>query len=205
MDYTSRHAVILYKVTAETIRSWTEEFSQYLSATANPGKGRHRVFTDEDMQVFAYIHERKGQGAVFEQIHAELMNGNRGNIPALPPEEVQALVSDQQEKRLALQVENLQLVLERQKQQMDTALARAAEADELKTKYIQIQTELDIIKRTDNARIEELTEELSRARQQLMDLSQQIGQSYAKGVLDTLERQGNLRKQDAPNDRAGQG
>lgn len=202
MEYTSRHAVILYKVTAETIRSWTEEFSAYLSATANPGKGRHRVFTDEDMQVFAYIEERKKQGAVFEQIHAELGNGSRGNIPPLPPDEIQILVSDQQEKRLALQVENLQLALNRLKQQHDDALVRASEADELKTKYIQVQTELEIIKRVDGARIEELSGELSRARQRIEELSEKIGHSYAEGVLDTLERKGDLRKQDT-TDEAG--
>lgn len=196
MDYTSRHAVILYKVTAETIRSWTEEFSDYLSPTANPGKGRHRIFTDDDMQVFAYIQERKQQGAVFEQIHAELANGNRGNVPPLPPGEIEVLVSDQQEKRLSLQVENLQLALNRLKQQYDDALVRASEADELKSKYIQIQTELDVIRRVDNERIEELTDELSRARQKIEELSEKVGQSYAKGVLDTLERRGELPKQD---------
>jgi DNA-binding transcriptional MerR regulator len=199
MEYTSRHAVILYKVTAETIRSWTEEFSEYLSPTANPGKGRHRVFSDEDMQVFAYIQERKRQGAVFEQIHAELANGNRGNIPPLPPDEIQVLVSDQQEKRLGLQVENLQLALNRLKQQYDDALVRANEAGEIKEKYIQIQTELNIIKRIDDARIEELSDELSKARQKIEELSEKIGQSYAKGVLDTLERRGELPKQDSGN------
>lgn len=197
MEYTSRHAVILYKVTAETIRSWTEEFSVYLSPTANPGKGRHRVFTDDDMQVFAYIQERKKQGAVFEQIHAELANGNRGAIPPLPPDEIQVLVSDQQEKRLSLQVDNLQLALNRLKQQYDDALVRASQADELKEKYIQIQTELEIIRRVDDERIGELTEELSRARQRIEELSEKIGQSYAKGVLDTLERRGELPKQDS--------
>jgi DNA-binding transcriptional MerR regulator len=200
MEYTSRHAVILYKVTAETIRSWTQEFEHYLSATANPGKGRHRIFTEQDMQVFAYIHERKQQGAVFEQIHAELANGNRGNIPALPPEEVQALVSDQQEKRLALQVENLQFALSRVTQQRDDALTRVAEADALKEKYIQIQTELDVVKRVDSAQIDKLNEELARARQQIVELSQQIGESYAKGVLHTLERRGDLRKPDDKGD-----
>lgn len=200
MEYTSRHAVILYKVTAETIRSWTEEFSPYLSPTANPGKGRHRIFTEEDMQVFSYIHERKQQGAVFEQIHAELMNGSRGNIPALPPEEVQALVSDQQEKRLALQVENLQLVLERQKQQLDNALVRAAEAEELKTKFIQIQTELDIIKRVDSARIEALNQELEKAREEIKQLSRELGDAYVRGVMETLERRGDLHKPDGKSE-----
>ncbi len=197
MEYTSRHAVILYKVTAETIRSWTEEFSDYLSPTANPGKGRHRIFSDEDMQVFAYIQERKKQGAVFDQIHAELANGNRGNIPPLPPDEIQGLVSDQQERRLSFQVENLQLALNRLKQQYDDALVRANEADELKAKYIQIETELNVIRRVDDARIEELTEDLNKARQRIEELSEKIGQSYAKGVLDTLERRGELPKQDS--------
>ena len=200
MEYTSRHAVILYKVTAETIRAWSEEFADFLSVTANPGKGRHRVFTDDDMQVFAYICERKKQGALFDQIHAELANGSRGELPPLPPEEVQALVADDQEKRLGLQVDNLQMALSRLKQQYDDALVRAQEAEAFKEKFIQIQTELDIVKRMDEFRIHELSDELSKARQRIEELSEKIGQSYAKGVLDTLERRGDLQKQDASSE-----
>ena len=194
MEYTSRHAVILYKVTAETIRAWSEEFSDFLSVMANPGKGRHRVFTDEDMQVFAYISERKKQGALFEQIHAELANGSRGVPPPLPPEEIQMLVADEQEKRLGLEVEHLQLSLGRLKQQYEDTLARAQQADELKEKFIQAQIELEIVKRVDSERIQELTEELSRARHRIEELAEKVGQSYANGVLDTLERREELAK-----------
>ncbi len=194
MEYTSRHAVILYKVTAETIRAWSEEFTEFLSVMANPGKGRHRVFTDEDMQVFAYIAERKKQGALFEQIHAELANGSRGVTPPLPPEEIQMLVADEQEKRLSLEVEHLQLSFGRLKQQYEDALARAQQADELKEKFIQAQIELEIVKRVDAERIQELAAELSRARQRIEELAEKVGQSYANGVLDTLERREELAK-----------
>ncbi len=185
--FSSTQAAAVFHVSNETIRNWAEEFSRYLSFMANPGKGRTRSFSEEDMQVLSLISEMKGQGSTFEEIHISLGRGQRGDTPALQVDEVKALINGEQERRLTLEIEYL-------KRSLQDTMARAAEAEVLKTKYVQIQTELDIIKRMDNARIEELNEELNRARQRIEELSEKIGQSYAKGFIEALERKGDVPK-----------
>lgn len=193
MMYSSSQAAALYHVSNETIRNWSEEFSRYLSFMANPGKGRTRGFSDEDMQVLALIAEMKASGSTFEEIHISLGRGQRGDTPALQVDEVKAMISGEQERRLMLEIEYL-------KRSLQDATARSAQADELKEKYIRLEAQLDIIKQHDSERIETLTDELSEARKRIEELSRQIGEAYTKGFIEALERRGDLKKPDGKPD-----
>lgn len=82
--YATRDVTTRFGVSRQTVRVWALEFENNLSPTANPEKGRQRNFTDDDLQVFALIAEMKEKGATFEEIHAALASGQRGNIPTLP-------------------------------------------------------------------------------------------------------------------------
>ena len=93
MAYTPKHVETIFKISQETVRMWAKEFTFYLSPTATPGKNKHRFFTQEDMQVFSLVKDLKKQGMTFAEIHANLKAGQRGDPPALPPEDVQALVT----------------------------------------------------------------------------------------------------------------
>jgi DNA-binding transcriptional MerR regulator len=53
----------------------------HLSPQSNPGEGRARNFTDADMEVFALIVEMRGQGKQYADMHAALINGQRGSLP----------------------------------------------------------------------------------------------------------------------------
>lgn len=68
-------------VSTETVRGWSIEFARYLSPTATPSAGRHRRFTDNDMRVFTLIAELKNSGLLYEDIHAALTSGQRGDLP----------------------------------------------------------------------------------------------------------------------------
>jgi DNA-binding transcriptional MerR regulator len=187
--YSSSQAAAVYHVSNETIRNWSEEFSRYLSFMANPGKGRTRSFSDEDMQVLALIAEMKANGSTFEEIHISLGRGQRGDAPALQVEEVKAMISGEQERRLMLEIEYL-------KRSLQDSVARSAQAEELKEKYIRLEAQVEIIKQTDAARIEALTDELGEARKRIEELSRQIGESYAKGFIEALERKGDVSRSD---------
>lgn len=80
-EYKSGDVQKLFKVSSETVRQWAIEFENYLSPTASPGPGRMRLFTVDDLQIFALIAELKENGKTFEEIHAALKAGQKGDIP----------------------------------------------------------------------------------------------------------------------------
>lgn len=81
LTYSSRHIASLFNISRETVRVWSHEFGKYLSPTAQPEPGRHRNFTDEDLRVFSLVSDMKNRGAIYEDIHAALAAGQRGEPP----------------------------------------------------------------------------------------------------------------------------
>lgn len=81
MAYSTRHISQLFGVSPQTVRSWSIEFADFLSASATPGEGRRRQFTEDDLRVFALIREQKKAGMLFEDIHIALQNGLLGDLP----------------------------------------------------------------------------------------------------------------------------
>jgi len=55
MIYGVSETARLLHVDRETLKTWAYVFSEYLSSTANPGKGKDRHFLITDIRVFAYI------------------------------------------------------------------------------------------------------------------------------------------------------
>jgi DNA-binding transcriptional MerR regulator len=82
-EYKTRHIQRYYDISYETVRAWAEEFKEYLSPLANPGEGRHRVFSDNDLRVFSLVREMKETGSTFSDIHASLKSGIRGKLPEI--------------------------------------------------------------------------------------------------------------------------
>ena len=69
-----------FNISRQTVRTWTSEFAEYLSPSATPEKGQQRNFSDEDMAVFALVHEVKQRGGTYENAHLQLKNGQRGEL-----------------------------------------------------------------------------------------------------------------------------
>lgn len=74
-------AANLFKISGQSIRTYCDEFSMHLSPQANPGGGKTKNFSDGDMEVFALIVEMRGQGKQYADMHAALINGQRGQLP----------------------------------------------------------------------------------------------------------------------------
>ncbi len=79
--YTTGTVSSLVRLSRETIRTHAEEFARHLSDLANPGEGKHRQFTDEDLQVLQTIATMKRTGSTYAEIHGAL---DRGNLSAGP-------------------------------------------------------------------------------------------------------------------------
>ena len=195
MSYSSRHVQALFRISGETVRTWADEFNDYLSPAATPGKGKHRLFSNDDMRVFAYIADRKEDGATFEDIHLGLRSGERGDEPVLQASEMEAIVSGEIEKRLSTQVDHLYNTIERMRRERDEALALAQTAQEYRDKSIQMESELKLTKQ----RAEELDRQLKESQKRVEELSREVGEAYVKGIMEALERKGDLPRRDQNN------
>jgi DNA-binding transcriptional MerR regulator len=173
MLYSSRHACLLFSVAPETVRNWSEEFSRHLSVTANPGKGRHRNFTEDDMRVLGLISDLKNQGLMYEDIHAALDNGQRGEPPNFPPDDLQALVVTDQKQQSIIQLQQLELQIANLKQERDQAIALIQPT---RDENIKLATKLEIAQE----RIDELSEQLEKAQRRIEELNREVGQHLPK-------------------------
>ncbi len=187
MYYSTRHVRLLHDISAETVRNWCEEFSNYLSPTANPGKGKHRNFTDDDMRVLDLVAQMKNQGLTYEQVHASLQNGDRGNLPQLPANEMHDLVVAEEKGHLTFELEATQRALRIITQERDTLQEKyrtlQEEVQPVKDTNIRLETRLEDL----NSRMSSLEDELRTARKHIESLNREIGKSYHEGYVDALK------------------
>lgn len=124
--YSSTQISKLFNISGETVRSRSETFAEFLSPTANPGDGRTRQYTEEDVRVLTLVNEMKNSGSRFPDIRASLQNGERGEIPASAPS---SALAPQERSRLAYlqsQVSELQAALTDEHEGRVAAEANAA-------------------------------------------------------------------------------
>ncbi len=180
--YTSKQSAAIYGVSSETIRTWSEEFTEYLGPTANPGRGRSRSFSQNDMEVLSLIAEMKQQNYTYSDIHVALKSGERGNPPDVDPKEVQQLITTEGERRMMLQIENLQRELTKAYQERDRALQQAQRTQELEIENARLQERLDALSeqleesksKVDD--MDQLREQLGELRGELRAVMRQMGQ-----------------------------
>ena len=79
--YQTRHISQLFDISHQTVKDWCDNFTEYLSPTAMPGKGRTRHFTEDDLRVFSQVADIKRSGGTFEDVHIALKAGQRGTLP----------------------------------------------------------------------------------------------------------------------------
>lgn len=112
----------VFGVTPQTVRNWTADFAQYLSDEATPSKsGARRLFTEDDVKVFALIRELTQSGQTYAQVRQTLADGKRGELPQMPiskddtttslsPEEIYRTLAIMRERDEAIgQLKQLQL------------------------------------------------------------------------------------------------
>ncbi|MBA3869141.1 MAG: MerR family transcriptional regulator [Anaerolineae bacterium] len=110
--YSTSQLASHFAVNAQTVKRYAEEFRDYLSPTATPEGGNTRRFTEDDVKVYDLIVRMKQDGKRFEQIHAALASGERGELPDF---EIGSLTAAQSSAQLRLlkRVAELQTEVER--------------------------------------------------------------------------------------------
>lgn len=112
--FSTKQLYLLFGCSHQTIKNWSDVYSDFLSPTARPDKNRKRVFTESDVRVFELVHRLKGEGKFNEDILAALGAGEVGNMPMIPVQ-----LSAPQNTALAIamqQVSDLTEMLEAAKQ-----------------------------------------------------------------------------------------
>jgi DNA-binding transcriptional MerR regulator len=170
------HLTTLYGIALETARQWAIEFGQYLSPTGKPGKNKHRLYTDEDMRVFSLVAQMKEQGSTYEEIHATLQAGQRGDVPAIRPEEVLAIATTDRERSLTLQMGFLQ-------QQLLAAKEELMQLNEIKQNLVQTEQKNAEL----SARYDEVKTSEKELRQMVQDLSVRLAREYNEGYKAGLK------------------
>ena len=147
MIYTTQHICGMFKVSHQTVKNWAKEFAVYLSPTATPEHNRQRVFTEDDIRVFALVHNYRNTGKVFEDAHLALQSGQRGEVPPTAGE----LVPTTPPAFMALQekinsLENaLEVALLEREQALLASAADKAVRDHLEHRVNELQTRLETL------------------------------------------------------------
>jgi DNA-binding transcriptional MerR regulator len=160
--YTSATLTALYGISRETVRVWVNEFREYLSPGATPSAGRQRIFSDGDMKVFALIHEMKGRGALYEDIHLALKNGQRGDLPSTLYSLAQGGTTDNRSLSLRKELEQANTKIET----LETALTTYAQSDQRQ-----------------KAQIELLERQIETLQTKVDNLNREIGRLEARGDI----------------------
>lgn len=126
--YTTSQLATQFNVTAQTVKRYAAEFAAYLSPTATPEKNMPRRFTDDDLAVYALIVSMKEEGKLFEQIHAALGSGQRGQAPEPNPSNMTVAQSTAQ-LRLIARIRDLETQLTTEQQERRKAELSKAEAE----------------------------------------------------------------------------
>lgn len=173
-----------YKRTEQTIRAWAREFSRHFSPTANPGSGKGRTYTIEDLQVIGLIAEMKDRNATYEEIHAALDSGQRGDPPNLSVDDLKVLRATEGEKRAGFEIQVLQQhiadIQVRVKQAEDRALNAEVKAIQLGQDKAALMAEAALIK----ADLERAREELKAAQEANMRLSREVGTAHGQAYIE---------------------
>lgn len=206
--YTSGEVAKIYGVVTETVRNWTMEFAEYLSLSAHPGRNKKRTYSLEDMRVLSMVAAMKERNMTNEDIHATLKSGQRGELPDLSPDDVKMIALGDQEKRLAVQVDQLERTIVQLKKDLALSQEQASQAQQYKEANIKLTTSLDHVQKDleeAKARVQRLEnthdEAVKDLNKRIEELARQLGQEYARGVMDTLRERGDLPRRETDNGR----
>jgi DNA-binding transcriptional MerR regulator len=181
----TKEVAAYYQKTDQTIRAWAEEFGEHLSPMANPGKGKGRSFSVDDLAVFALVAEMKERNATYEDIQASLRSGNRGEPPNLSEKDLKLLSATEGEKRAALEIQVLQQHIIDIQQRLNRAEEKAAKVDELNQQNASLKTEVRLLR--------EQLESAKLNQSNVMNLSREIGEAkgaaYIEGYKAALKDQ----------------
>ena len=75
-----------FNIDPQTVREWSEQFSEFLSPEANPPKGATRYYSQDDVVTLAFVYRSRRGDATFDEIREAMSLGqHRLTMPNLVP------------------------------------------------------------------------------------------------------------------------
>ena len=75
-----------FNIDPQTVREWSEQFSEFLSPEANPPKGATRYYSPDDLMALAFVYQSRRGDATFDEIRDAMAVGqHRLTMPNLVP------------------------------------------------------------------------------------------------------------------------
>lgn len=93
MEYTPGAAARAVGISVASVRGYSARFSAFLSPGANPGPGRPRSLTDNDLRIMRFVAHFTAQGESWDDVQARLTRGELATFdwtPETPAEQAQA-------------------------------------------------------------------------------------------------------------------
>lgn len=161
-----KQAAELLGVSVPTVRRWANQFASSLSEGASPGRGRHRHYTEEDIEVLAKAKELLASGLTYDKV-AQILSLESGPprkskslvptaVPAEPPFSLAHMMDFEEATATALQ-----LISERDGQlagALETIADQRAEIEKLRKRIDDLERR---VQRADGGReLERLTNRL---------------------------------------------
>ena len=117
--YQNRHIQNLFNISAPTVRTWADEFSEFLSPSANPPPNKTRYFTEEDVRVFATISRMRDEKESLDNIRQSLEAGVRDNLPVDVPKELIDITASEMGLKLFSEIADMRQEIEALKKGSD--------------------------------------------------------------------------------------
>jgi DNA-binding transcriptional MerR regulator len=184
LSFTSKEIAHIFGYTEQTVRKWADEFSEYLSGDASPGSGKHRDFQVEDLPVLSFVAEQKNKHATYEEIHASLKAGARGDMPEISEDHLRFLAASESEKQATLEVVTLQRHISDLQTRLNRAEIIATKVEQVTQDNIRLQTRLEMTEEAAQSKEEEITDlkaELKESQRRIEELNRQLGREYTEG------------------------
>jgi DNA-binding transcriptional MerR regulator len=84
-NYATKQAATKLQVSPNTLRNWSDQYSDYLSESARPGYQPERRFTEKDLTILGYIKQLRAEGMKEDGIKERLTETSFTDIEVLAP------------------------------------------------------------------------------------------------------------------------
>ena len=184
MFYSSSQVAAIYGITTQSVNRWAREFEEYLSEAAKPGGSKTRQFDKQDMEIFSLVSEMQKKHLTYEDIHASLKTGARGDAPLVDPDEIQAIVSAGGETRLALENERLKTMLIDAQDALKKARTDLVRLRETEDEVVRLKERVANKESSEKQLRDEITSLQARVEALAKEAGQQFASGYKAGFTD---------------------
>lgn len=181
--YTTTQLSEILEKTPQTIRNWTEEFSDFFTPLATQD-GRNKLYTVEDLSVLSFIKEMREAGFRPKEIHNALARGDRSDIDVEELEiSLRNVEANLNPTKILVELQIAQQQIDALNSELETMRQELTESRKLREDYIRLETEMNYVRAHYDERIEELNKQHE---QRLKDRDAQVTQS-AQLYVDLLK------------------